>query len=258
MILPLLLGAAIPAGSTPAAPIQAGPSDPNKARYDHCVDLATGDNPAGAEREAGQWQLEGGGFLARQCRGMAFATESLWSAAAAEFEAAAHGAEIAHDDRAPNYWAQAGNAWLAGGDPVKARAALDAALAPATMIGLPRGEAELDRARALVAVGTLAAARIDIDHALVDAAEDPLAWLLSATLARRMKDLPRAKKDIAEALTRSADDPSVQLEAGNIAAASGDAAGAKAAWATAARLKPASDAGRSAAAALRQFDAPGG
>ncbi|MFX5245339.1 hypothetical protein ABTD35_21420, partial [Acinetobacter baumannii] len=67
---------------------------------------------------------------------------------------------------------------------------------------------------------------------------DPLAWLLSATLARRTGDLPRAKKDIGEALARSADDANVQLEAGNIAAAAGDEAGARKAWSEAARLAP--------------------
>ncbi len=61
---------------------------------------------------------------------------------------------------------------------------------------------------------------------------------LSATLARRMKDLPRAQKDIAQALTRSADDANVQLEAGNIAAVAGDEAAARKAWSQAAQLAP--------------------
>ncbi|CUS44086.1 hypothetical protein MGWOODY_Smn172 [hydrothermal vent metagenome] len=61
---------------------------------------------------------------------------------------------------------------------------------------------------------------------------------MSATLARRTNDLPRAKKDIAEAIKLAGDDPSVQLEAGNIAAATGDEAGAKAAWNMAVRPRP--------------------
>src|SRR3546814_16537719 len=74
--------------------------------------------------------------------------------------------------------------------------ALDAAIGGGTLTGLHLGEAHLDRARALVAAGALAAAREDIDAALADAADDPLAWLLSATLARRMHEWARAKKDI--------------------------------------------------------------
>jgi predicted TPR repeat methyltransferase len=80
--------------------------------------------------------------------------------------------------------------------------------------------------------------------------------LLSATLARRMKDLPRAQSDIAQALKLSSDDASVQLEAGNIAALAGDATAAKAAWETAVKLAPASTPGQQARAALGQFDAP--
>jgi predicted negative regulator of RcsB-dependent stress response len=120
---------------------------------------------------------------------------------------------------------------------------------------LPLGEAQLDHARALVAAGELEAARGDLDLALTTAGDDPLAWLLSATLARRMGNLPRAKSDIAQALKRSSDDASVQLEAGNIAASAGDEAAARAAWSIAARLAPTSDAGRSAITALKQFDA---
>ena len=248
ILLPLLLAAA-------QTTLQAGPPDPVEQRFDRCVGLAS-EEPAKAEGEAGQWQRDGGGFLAHQCLGITYATELRWSAAASEFEAAARGGEIAHDRRTANYWAQAGNAWLAAGEPMKARGALNAALAIGTLEGLQRGEANLDRARAFVASGDLADARIDLDRACVDAAADPLAWLLSATLARRMNDLPRAKKDIAEALHRAGDDASVQLEAGNIAAATGDEAGAKLAWQRAVSIKPDGVAGRAARNALKQFDSP--
>ena len=106
------------------------------------------------------------------------------------------------------------------------------------------------------AAGDPAAARTDMDEALKTAAEDPLAWLLSATLARRTGDLPRARTDIARALALAADDAQVQLEAGNIAAAGGDATRAQAAWREAVRLAPTAPAGRSAAEALTQFTTP--
>ena len=85
------------------------------------------------------------------------------------------------DPLASRYWAQAGNAWLATGEPVKAYAALNAALAAGTLTGQDEGEALLDRARSLVAAGQLASARTDLDSALVIVPKDPLAWLLSAT-----------------------------------------------------------------------------
>ncbi|WP_267434183.1 tetratricopeptide repeat protein [Sphingomonas sp. GM_Shp_1] len=242
ILLPLALAAAVqaspkPAARTPPPPSAALPADPREARYQHCVVMAER-SPAAARMEASSWTLAGGGYFAQQCLGLAYTTERQWAAAASAFEQAARAAETAHDIRAANYWSQAGNAFLAAGDATKARAALDAALASGDLTGFARGEAQLDRARALVAAGQPVAARVDLDAALVNAPADPLAWLLSATLARRMKDLPRAQKDIAQALARSADDPNVQLEAGNIAATAGDEATARKAWSEAARLAP--------------------
>jgi len=243
----------LPLFATAAALLQAGPADNRDARFAHCTALIASD-PAAARAEAGRWRLAGGGSAARQCAGLAFAAEKNWASAADEFESAARAAQLARDPRAASYWAQGGNAWLAAGDPAKARLALDSALTAGTLKGLQLGEARLDHARALVAAGDLDAARTDLDLALTTAGDDPLAWLLSATLARRMGNLPRAKGDIAEALKRSADDASVQLEAGNIAAATGDEPGARAAWGQAARLAPDTPAARNALTALRQFD----
>lgn len=235
------------------AAAQAGPVDAQEGRFRQCVALAQTD-PAAARAKAGRWRISGGRYFARECAGIAFAAEKSWPLAAGEFEEAARAAQLAKDARAANYWAQAGNAWLAAAQPAKARAALDSALTAGTLTGLPLGEAQLDHARALVATGDLESARTDIDLALTNAADDPLAWLLSATLARREGNPARAKKDIGEALRRSADDASVQLEAGNIAALAGDEDGARAAWGQAARLAPDTPVGRSAVTALRQFD----
>lgn len=194
-----------------------------------------------------------GSARAEQCTGLARARQADWPAAAAAFKQAARVAEVARDPATAGYWAQAGNAWLAAGQAERARTALDAALAGGTLSGLDLGEARLDRARALVAMGKLVPARTDLDAALRNASADPLVWLLSATLARRTGDLPRARADIAEALKRATDDASVQLEAGNIAAAGNDEAAARRAWTEAARLAPGSPAGRNAGAALAQF-----
>lgn len=230
-------------------------ADSMEARYDRCVDLATVNPPEGVV-EGTQWRASGGGFFARQCIGIAYANQAKWTPAAEEFEAAAQEAEVARNSKAAQFWAQAGNARLAAGDVAKARAALDAALAAGTLVGLERGEAQFDRARAMVAAGELEGARNDIDQALTLAGEDPLIWLASATLARRMDDLPRARKDIAEAFRRSSDDPSIYLEIGNIAALGGDADGAKSAWNDAVRVAPSSEAAANARNALKQFADP--
>ena len=225
--------------------------------HDRCLALAERD-PVAAAAAAERWRIAGGGFAARQCAALADASQGRWPDAAARFEEAAHGAELAHAAAAAGLWAQAGNAWLAADEPVKARGALDAALTAGTLTGQQLGEVQLDHGRALVAAGDLDDARGDLDLAVANAPSDPLAWLLSATLARRQNDLRRARTDIAEALKRSPDDASVQLERGNIAALGGDEAGARAGWGEAARLAPDREQGRAALAALRQFDAPAG
>ncbi len=228
--------------------------DSEPPRFAECMDLATGD-PAAGQANAVKWRGESGGMLARQCLGVAYANQKRWDSAAAAFEDAAHEAELAKSAKVADYWVQAGNAWLAAGNPARARSAFDAALATASLTGLALGEAHLDRARALVAAGDNEGARSDIDKALANAPADPLAWLLSATLARREADLKRAASDIAEALRRSGDDPMVQFEAGNIAAASGNEADARTHWARVIELAPGTPIAESARKALEQFGA---
>ena len=230
-----------------------GPPSPLRERWEICVEQATSD-PEAAIAEAERWKLAGGGFLAHQCRGMAYARVARWASAAGAFEAAAREAEVAKDARSGKYWAQAGNAWLAAKEAEKARGALDAALASGLLTGLELGEAHLDRARARVATGDRQGARQDLDVAVVKAAADPMAWLLSATLARRMEDVVLARRHIATAVELAGDDASVQLEAGNIAALARDEAGARAAWEKAVRLAPGSEPAAAARAALKQFE----
>lgn len=234
---------------------QAGPpapADRDADRYAYCLSLVKF-KPADGVDEATRWRQSGGGYLAQQCLGMALARQQKFSDAAAAFEVAAKEGEAAHEPGVADFWAQAGNAWAAGGDFARADAALGAALALGTLRGLDLGEAHLDRARVRMAMGDKPGARADLDAALRDAAADPLAWLLSATLARKMGDLPLAKQHIAEALKRSPDDASVQLEAGNIAALDHDEKGAKEAWTAAMNLAPGTETSIAARAALKQF-----
>ena len=223
IVLSLLLQAAAPPAATPAA---APLSCPNP----DALPLAA---------------------AAKRCEGMSLAGTAHWAAAAEAFSAAA---TSAGPDKAAALWAQAGNAWLAAGEPARAATALDAALvASEGLTGFDRGELMLDRGRAAVATGDLPGARRVLDQALAAVPTDPLVWLLSATLARRAADPPRAAHDIAEALRLAPDDAAVQLEAGNIAAVAGDEAKAKEHWGEAARLQPIGPSGAAAKAALAQF-----
>lgn len=226
---------------------------PDTARFETCAALAESD-PARAIDEASTWRIAGGGVLARQCEGLAYVTQKRWAPAATAFESAAREAETKSDGRAAILWVQAGNAALAGNDPAKATTYFDGALARGQLTGDALGETHLDRARARAALGDLKGARGDLDLATKNVPADPLGWLLSATLARKMNDLSRAQTDIAEAAKRSPDDASVALEAGNIAILSGHDDAARTAWAAAVKLAPNSASAKAASESLGRLD----
>jgi tetratricopeptide (TPR) repeat protein len=206
-----------------AAPIAEMPGG-DAARFAACAQM-TKDNPKQALIEAQSWAARSTDVPARHCLALAYAVNESWLSAAVAFEQAANTADSNHDGRAVSLWAQAGNAALAGDDPMRARSYLDHALNSRALAGQMRGEALLDRARADVAINDLATARIDLDAGLAFVPEDPFAWLLSAALARRQGDLTRATKDIAEASRRAPDDADVSDEIAAIAAAKAKIAG---------------------------------
>ncbi|MDX3910774.1 MAG: hypothetical protein QHC67_13290 [Sphingobium sp.] len=225
------------------------------AKFQACLDAATTDPDAGI-KFANDWRLDGGTFHARQCLGFAFSKAERWAPAMVAFEQGADEAERAGSATdGARLWAQAGNAALASGDAAKARTYFDAALARGLPPGIEKGEAFLDRARTLVALGDLGGARSDIDVALNEAPKDPLAWLLSATLARRAGQMDLAQQHIARAVQMSPDDASVALEEGNIAVLTGHEDVARSAWQRAVRLSPGSGAGKSAADNLGRLSA---
>ncbi len=247
-MLDLLLLAATTVAAAPVKPAALG-----EERFAACLAMVDAD-PAKAIDEASTWQLAGGGLLARHCLGLAFARQERWVPASTAFEQAASEAERNRDGRSARLWVQAANAALAGADAGRARTFLDTAIVSGQLAGAEKGEAHLDRARALVALRQPAQARIDLEEAIKLVPEDPLAWLLSATLARRTGDLALAEKHIDEAAKRAPDDAQVALEAGNIALLQGFESAAKAAWEGAVKLSPDSPAGQAAAAALLQLD----
>jgi len=209
----------------------------DEARFDECIDMATDDPPSGVVA-ANDWLIAGGGYFARHCLGFAYAKDGRWGAAADSFVSAARDAERAHDTRAANLWAQAGNAALASGNADVALTYFDAAMAQGISAGLLLGELHVDRGRALVVAGrpNEAEAAFAEAHKLVP--EDPLAWLLSATLARRQGRLDRAQADIDIAATLAPRDPEVALEAGNIAASAGRYDIARRNWDQAIAIRP--------------------
>jgi tetratricopeptide (TPR) repeat protein len=244
MMLILLAAAAQATASTPA-----GPVDSPANRYRDCLALAR-TAPARAAGQAQAWLGSGGGVMAAQCLGLALSAQEKWAEAAAAFEAAARDAESKQDRRRGDLWVEAGNARLAAGDAAAARKAFDSALASGQLAAKLQGEVHLDLARAAMALNDPVAARTHIDKGLELVPGDPFAWYLSAALARRQNDLPRARDHIAKAAALGPDDASILLEAGNIAGLSGEKEAALGLYARAVRAAPNSEEGKAAKAAL--------
>ncbi|BAK64830.1 hypothetical protein SLG_01550 [Sphingobium sp. SYK-6] len=220
-----------------------------------CLAKADGDPDTGLA-DAAAWAKAGGGAYAAHCEGYALGQAGRWTEAADAFARGAGTSGLDVETRA-RLWSQAGNAALVAGDVPRAIRDLDTALANPLPRTLSTGEIHLDRARARVAAGDLPGARADLDEAVVLAASDPLAWLLSATLARRMDDLPLARLHIGEAAKRAGNDAAVALEQGIILALSGERDdAARAAFSRARELaRPDSAIGKQAADYLAQLGA---
>jgi tetratricopeptide (TPR) repeat protein len=265
-VIPLLLAlAAMQAPSLPSSPDPMPPrrqryvappsaqrSQPvpaEEARYRACTEQVRS-NAEAAVDAANVWREQGGGLAARQCLGLALSALERWAPAATAFEQAAREAEAASDPRRTDFWVQAANAWLAGGDGQHAMADFDAALLTPNLSDQLRGEVHLDRGRAQVALGNPAAARTEIDHALQLVPSDPFAWYLSAALARRENNLARAGTDIARARSLSPDSPDIMLLAGTLAGLGGNMAEAERLYRQVVQAAPSSDAGHQAQASL--------
>ena len=239
-----------------AAPNTAGTSGGKLAE---CVTLAAGDPEAASDmaqtwRETADSQLE----LAQSahCLGLALVRLDDFEGAQRAFDLAA--GEV--PDGAPAYQARlsamSGNATMAQGKPAIA----EIAFARATSYAAAAGDTALsasvsvDRARALVALGR----NDEAVAALADArSNDPAnarAWLLSATLSRRLERLGEASEQIAQAALLAPQDPAVGLEAGVIAALSGREEEARRSFESVLLVAPDSDEANRARGYLEQLN----
>lgn len=245
--LPLLLQASTPASVEPLPTL-------NEVQFIECLELARKD-AASAVTEAGMWAQQGGGYLARACHGFALATDFKFDLASAVLAEAAKGAQDKGDPRAARFWAQAGNSAIADGQPEIALDALGNALAMTTLDNKERADSEVDRARALVSLDRAADAEKSLNSARQLSPENGTAWLLSATLARRLGKLPDALSYIQTTASLLPRDAAVALEAGNIAIAAGDEGAARKQWEQTIAIAPTSRQANSAQAQLAALSA---
>lgn len=237
----------------------AAPQPPRSVAEDRltvCLEQARTD-PAGAIAAASGWSGEASGAetsYPQQCLGLAYSMLLRWDAAEAAFLAAREAAGAADPFRRARLATMAGNAALAGERAADALAALDLAAADAAAAGDGglRAMVEADRARAMVMQGREGEAEAALAAARTLDPQSPFAWLLSATLARRLGKLEDAQGHIETAAALSPDYPEIGLEAGVIAMLAGRSEAAEASWRSVIELAPDSEAAASARAYLAQ------
>ena len=111
----------------------------------------------------------------------------------------------------------------------------------------------IDRARALVALERNDEAVATLEKARGNDPANARAWLLSATLSRRLERLGEAREQIAQAALLAPRDPAVGLEAGVIAALSGREQEARRSFESVLLVAPESDEAKRARGYLEQL-----
>lgn len=200
-----------------AAPLAIVGDDPVQT----CAARAEAD-PAGAADNARALVARTSGIdraLASHCLALALSAQELWPDAAQALAAARAALPAGNASYAARLALAEGSAHLAAGD---AAAAL-AALGSAPMVDDPQlaSAIAVDRSRALVALGDDGRAATALDEARSADPDNHEAWLLSATLSRRMGQLDRAQQQIERAAILRPSGPEIGLEAGVIAALAG-------------------------------------
>lgn len=230
---------------------------PPQSKLGRCLSLAMQDAPA-ARTMANGWLARAQGRDAAEaghCLGLAESRLGEWGAARSALELARQTLPDSEHGYRARLGAMAGNAALAAGDAPSALPLLNAAQADAASAGDPKLLAgiETDRARALVGMGNLAEAAKVLGEARASDPGNASAWLLSATLSRRMERLDDAQTQIEQAGKLDPRNPQVALEAGLIAALAGRDEAARKSWDSVLTLAPESPEAAAARDYLKQL-----
>jgi len=222
-----------------------------------CVDTVTAD-PSGSAvaaqaalgRATGDERVRAG-----MCLGVALGQLDRWSEARAAFIAARDAASNTDHATRARLGAMAGNAALAEGKAAEALPTLIAAQSAATAAGDKdlAGSIAVDRGRALVALARNEDAAAALAEARTAAPDNAQAWLLSATLSRRMSRLDEAQQQIETAARLQPGDADTGLEAGVIAMLAGREDAARRSWQSVLSLAPGSPGAATAKGYLDQL-----
>lgn len=223
----------------------------------NCLELVDTD-PARAHVQAQlrrDQTVDGEKIVANYCLGLAASSLELFEDALAAFTAARDETDPGEPALRARFGIMAGNAALATERQQHALILLTEAERDAQAAGNGRlgALAALDQARILVAQGQNAQAEQKLESARSLDSESGEAWLLSATLMRRMERLGEAQIMIEQAGLLAPADPDVALEAGVIAVLGGRDDAARASWNSVIAIAPDSPQAESARIYLAQI-----
>ena len=224
--------------------------DPN-AEHDLCVEMARKDPNAALDR-ATQWSKKGGGFPADHCAAMALFEMDRYREAAEAFDKLAKSMTKEAPAARARIYDQAGQSWLVGDDPARAKADFDAA------INLVRTDPDLliDRAEASAATKQYWNAIDDLNHASDLAPQQADIYVYRAAAYRAVEALDLALEDAEHNLKLAPDNPVGLLERGNIRRLKGDITGARQDWISVAKQVPGSQLASAAQSNLAHLGAP--
>lgn len=261
---PALPTAPLPARKKKAVPAVASPAAA-PSRYSECLTASDAD-PLAALESAEAWQEQAAGSErgdALHCQGAALMRLDRWDAAQQAYSEAASLTPASELLLRAMRQAMAGVSAIqrgefAAADTLLAAAQADAAndgAAPEATGALSRvsGDIAIYRAQALVALKREGEAAAALTQARQLSPQSPVAWLLSATLSRRMGQLAEAQAQIERAAELLPVDPAIGLEAGVIAVLAGHDAAARKSWQSVVAMAPGSSEAKSAQSYLDQL-----
>lgn len=211
----------------PDLPLPLPPAPPRVASgpdYDKCLGMLTTDAVAAA-RFAQAWEATGGGDGAAHCLALSRLAQGEAIEAAEQLQRLAGVTNASGAARAALY-AQATQAWLLAGDPLRAYGSATLALV------LVPDDVDLlvDRSVASATGGEYFSAIDDLNRAIDLAPSRADALVFRAAAWRLVDRLELAEDDIARAVALDPDNPEALLERGIIRQRRGDADGARDDW----------------------------
>lgn len=238
----------LPALVQPALAQQADGQARERVRYAECMDLVQS-NPEEAFDIATTWEGLGGNYPARHCALAALVELGHYHEAAQGLEKLA---DLVRADAAfkGRLLTQAARAWMAAGDPARARAVADAAL----QLKPDAPEVLQVRARALALLGAYWEAADDLSRVLFANPNNVEALVLRGAAYRQLDALDLAMDDLNRALQINPKHPEGLLERGNTHRLLKDKSAARKDWQALLEAAPGSEAAQSASDNLYALD----